>query len=104
MQAAIAELELTYEQMMARWGRCTDGEKATVSFLLRILRTHGGYSEVCQRCGFGLCNSDFRRLQRMRRPREDHFGDDVRQMALACNIRNIPSFVAMMEHATRLAE
>ncbi len=96
--------ELSYEQLMARWGYCIDGETTTIGFLLRILREHFGHSRVFQRCYFGMSESDFRRLQRMARPRTDHFAEDGWQMAMACNIPNFRSFLLAMEQAHQLAE
>ncbi len=96
--------ELSYEQLMARWGYCIDGETATIGFLLRILRQHFGHSQVFQRCCFGMSESDFRRLQRMARPRADHFVADVRQTAMACHISNFQNFCVAMEQARKLAE
>lgn len=104
MQACSDGPELSYEQLMARWGFFVDGEERTIAFLLRILRTHAGYSQVYQRCSFGMGEADFRRLQRMRRPRADHFVEDVQKIALACKITNIRSFVAAMEQAHSLLE
>ncbi len=96
--------ELSYEQLMARWGYGINDETTTIGFLLRILRQHFRHSQVFQRCWFGMSESDFRRLQRMARPRVDHFEADVRQMAMTCNIRNFQSFFVAMEQAHQLAQ
>ena len=104
MRAVLEGQQLPYEQLMARWGYCIDGETRTVGFLLRILREHAGDSQGFQRCCFGMSEADFRRLQRMARPRSDHFVEDARQTALACNIPNVKSFLAAMEQARQLAE
>ena len=102
MRACIDGHELSYEQLMARWGHCLGGEAATIGYLLRILRERTGQSQVFQRCCFGMGEADFRRLQRMARPREDHFLEDVRQTATACNITDHQRFVTAMEQACRL--
>ena len=104
MRAFIDGQELPYEQLMARWGYCIEGETTTIEFLLRILREHFGYSRACQRCCFGMSEWDFRRLQRMARPRGDHFVEDVRQTAMVCNIPNVQCFLGAMEQARQLAE
>ena len=104
MRTVLKGQELPYEQLMARWGYCTEGETRTVGFLLRILREHAGNSQGFQRCSFGMSEADFRRLQRMARPCGDHFVEDVRQTALACNVPNVKSFLAAMEQARQLVE
>ncbi len=104
MRTILDRQALSYEQLLARWGYQIDGETATIGFLLRILRQHSGHSQVFQRCCFGMSESDFRRLQRMPRPRLDHFEADVRQTAIACHIPNVQSFLAAMEHTHKLAE
>lgn len=94
--------ELSYEQLMTRWGYCTDGEKATIGFLLRILREHCGDRRVTQRCRFGISERDFLRLQSLPRPRSDHYAEDVHQAALACNVMDYTSFNRAMEQARGL--
>ena len=102
MRACIYGHEVSYEELMARWGYCLAGEAATIGHLLRILRERSGESQVFQRCCFGISEADFRRLQRMVRPREDHFLEDVRRTATACNVTDHQRFVTAMEQACRL--
>ncbi len=104
MRTILDRPALSYEQLLARWGYWSDGEPATIGFLLRILRQHSGHSQVFQRCWFGMSESDFRRVQRMARPRVDHFEADVRQMAMSCNIPNFQSFFVAMKQAHQLAQ
>ncbi len=102
MRACIDGHEVSYEDLMARWGYCLAGEAATIGYLLRILRERSGQSQVFQRCCFGIGEADFRRLQRMARPREDYFLEDVRLTATACNVTDHQGFVAALEQARRL--
>ncbi len=104
MNAVLDGPEVRYEQLMARWGYCVDGEITTIEFLLRILREQSGDSRVSQRCRFGMSESDFRRLQRMARPRSDHFVEDLWQTAMACNIPNFKSFLGTTQQARQLVE
>ncbi len=104
MRAIINGQGLSYAQLRKNWGYCNDGDTNTVGFLLRLLREQFGYSRVFQRCGFGINEADFLRLQRMACPEADRFGANVRQIALACNIPNIRSFLLAIEQANELAE
>ena len=91
--------EISYHDLRVRWGYDPVAESQTLGVLLRRLREQGGYSAVEQRCRFGLAELDFRCLQRMPIPRSEHFADDVRQMALACNVANLRDFATAMEQA-----
>ncbi len=51
-----------------------------------------------------MSEADFRRLQRMARPRAEHFVADVRQTAMACRIPNFENFFVAMEEARQLTE
>ena len=91
--------DISYYDLRVRWGYDPVAESQTLGVLLRRLRDQGGYSAVEQRCRFGLAELDFRCLQRMPIPHRDRFADDVRKMALACNVTNLRDVATAMEQS-----